>query len=175
MNGIDPTSARAALDAAQAVFDEAAKEERRASEAALFAASHLQRVRHNLDIAKQVYTTATTPAVDRSKVMLTDGSPVPPDRSHTELTDSGMQKGYIVLSDAERAKGFVRPVRDSYRHTICGKITTMGRSLAETYARDPTFYSGTFCSTCRAHFPVGADGEFTWYEHDGTEGPKVGT
>lgn len=53
--------------------------------------------------------------------------------------------------------------------------STMGRALAETYARDPDFYSGTFCSTCRDHFPVGEDGEFTWYEMDGRDGPKVGT
>ena len=86
-----------------------------------------------------------------------------------------MQKAYVVLSEAERAKGFVRPFRDAYRHLKCGKITTMGRAIAETYARDPEFYSGTFCTTCRAHFPVGEDGEFTWYEMDGSEGPKVGT
>lgn len=29
---------------------------------------------------------------------------------------SGMQKKYLVLSDEERAKGFVRPVRRSYKH-----------------------------------------------------------
>lgn len=28
----------------------------------------------------------------------------------------GMQDAYLVLSDEERAKGFVRPVRTSYRH-----------------------------------------------------------
>jgi hypothetical protein len=167
--------AKSALEEAQREYDGALKEESRAREAANYAASHLQRARHRLDIIKQAYTTATAPPVDRSKVVLTDGSPVPEDRSHTELTASGMQKGYIVLSDAERAKGFVRPVRESYRHTTCGKITTMGRALAETYARDPHFYSGTFCSTCRTHFPVGENGEFTWYENDGTEGPKVGT
>lgn len=113
--------------------------------------------------------------VDRSAQRLTSGHPVPADRSHTELTPSGQQKAYVVLSDAERGKGFVRPVRDAYRHLTCGKITTMGRELSETYARDPYFYSGTFCSTCRAHFPVGEEGEFTWYEMDGREGPKVGT
>lgn len=113
--------------------------------------------------------------VDRSDQRLTTGGPVPDDRSHTELTASGQQKAYVVLSEAERKKGFVRPVRDAYRHLTCGKITTMSRDLAETYARDPYFYSGTFCSTCRAHFPVGEDGEFTWYEMDGREGPKVGT
>jgi len=31
--------------------------------------------------------------------------------------------------------------------------------------------TGTFCAVCRAHFPVGEDGEFTW---DGTT-EKVGT
>lgn len=117
---------------------------------------------------------AKTP-VDRSDVKLTDGSPVPEDRSHVERGADGMQKGYVVLSEAERAKGFVRAYRDAYRHLACGKITTMGRALAETYARDPAFYSGTFCSTCRDHFPVGEDGEFNWYEMDGREGPKVGT
>jgi hypothetical protein len=113
------------------------------------------------------------PPVDRSERTLTDGSPVTED--HRELQPNGQQKGYVVLSEAERARGFVRPVRDAYRHLKCGKITTMGRALAETYARDPGFYSGTFCATCGTHFPVGADGEFTWYENDGTEGPKVGT
>ena len=108
-----------------------------------------------------------------TNVTLTDGSPVTDD--HRELRPDGMQKGYVVLSEDERAKGFVRPYRDAYRHLTCGKITTMGRSIAETYAREPSFYSGTFCSTCLAHFPVGEDGEFTWYEMDGAEGPKVGT
>ena len=113
------------------------------------------------------------PPVDRAARTLTDGSPVTED--HRELRPDGLQKGYVVLSDAERARGFVRPVRDAYRHLTCGAITTMSRPLAETYARDPSFYTGTFCSTCRKHFPVGAEGEFTWYENDGTEGPKVGT
>ncbi|MNT85315.1 hypothetical protein D3C72_2254710 [compost metagenome] len=45
----------------------------------------------------------------------------------------------------------------------CGTVTTMGRALSETYARDPKFYGGTFCCYCNAHFPVG---EFKW---DGTD------
>ena len=105
-----------------------------------------------------------------SNTTLTDGSPVTPD--HREIDPAtGQQKGYVVLSAEERAKGFVRPVRCSYVHEKCGTVTTMGRALAETYARDPGFYSGTFCVGCRAHFPVGAEGEFRW---DGT-GDKVGT
>ena len=107
--------------------------------------------------------------VDRSQQTLTDGSPVTPD--HRDLRPNGMQKAYVVLSEAERAKGFVRPVRRSYRHLKCGVVTTMGIALAETYARDPYFYSGTFCCGCGAHFPVGDDGEFVWDNSD----EKVGT
>lgn len=120
---------------------------------------------------------------------------------------------YLVLSDEERAKGFVRPVRRSYVHVgnggpqhptreltpdehnrydrfgyliyeeypaggdslgrfwtretldaakACGALTTMGTELAETYARDPKFYGGTYCTGCRMHRPVA---EFVW---DGT-------
>ena len=131
----------------------------------------MSKIRETIDnIAKSA---GAVPAVDRSQRTLTDGNPVTED--HRELRPDGMQKGYVVLSEAERKRGFVRPFRDAYRHLKCGCITTMSRPLAETYARDPAFYSGTFCSTCRAHFPVGADGEFTWYEMDGKEGPKVGT
>lgn len=103
-----------------------------------------------------------------TKTTLTDGSPVTPD--HRELRPDGQQKGYVVLSAEERAKGFVRPMRRSYVHDKCGGVTTMGLALAETYARDPGFYSGTFCAVCGTHFPVGAAGEFTW---DGTD-EKVG-
>lgn len=44
----------------------------------------------------------------------------------------------------------------------CGTVTTMGQALAETYARDPQFYGGTFCCGCGKHFPVGEIGEFVW-------------
>lgn len=46
---------------------------------------------------------------------------------------------------------------------FCGTMTTMGDSIAETYARDPKFYGSTFCAACRAHFPVGPKGEFVWF------------
>ncbi len=78
---------------------------------------------------------------------------------------------YLVLSQDERAKGFVRPVRRSYVHLTCGTVTTMGVALAETYARDPGYYGATYCVGCRMHKSVGADGEFVW---DGTN-EKVGT
>jgi hypothetical protein len=135
----------------------------------------------------------------------------------------GQQDKYLVLSDAERAKGFVRPVRRTYEHVGppgpkrrlrdltaeeherydsygyvgfeeypedsgpvlgrfwtqaqldkvgkgCGARTTMGQAIAETYARDPQFYGGTYCAICGTHFPVGEQGEFVW--EDGT---RVGT
>lgn len=47
---------------------------------------------------------------------------------------------YLILSDEERAKGFVRPVRRTYVHEACGAATTMALKLAETYARQPDFY-----------------------------------
>lgn len=100
--------------------------------------------------------------VDRSQIQLTDGSPVTAD--HKEIMpESGQQKGYIVLTPEERAKGYVRPVRRTYVHKKCGCATTMGMALAETYARDNTFYSGTFCVGCRKHFPLA---QFVW---DGTD------
>lgn len=148
--------------------------------------------------------------------ILISGQPVPEDHSHAKINPvTGLQHDYVVLTPEERAKGFVKPVRRSYKHvgatgpknplrdltqeevgrygqygyvkyeeypdgdTICGKfwtqpeldrlnrpcgvVTTMGVALAETYARDPKFYSGTFCTGCRAHFPLN---EFTW-EPDG--------
>lgn len=153
-----------------------------------------------------------------NKVTLTDGSPVSED--HREIDPvTGMQKGYVVLSEEERAKGFIRPIRYSYRHvgarpkypllpltdeqkdrvgdqykfyeeypksespkvgrywteqelnSGCGTVTTMNKSIAETYARDPHFYGGTFCAHCLQHFKVGENGEFVW---DGTD-ERVGT
>lgn len=147
---------------------------------------------------------------DKLRTTLTDGSPATPD--HRELKPNGQQKGYVVLSEEERAKGWVRPYRESYVHvgvrpkyptrTLTeeeqekyrqsgyvlyekyppeeeplvgtfwtekrltsgyGAVTTMGRSIAETYASDPKFYSGTFCVHCGAHFPLD---EFVW---DGTD------
>lgn len=143
----------------------------------------------------------------------------------------GMQEVYLVLSEEERKKGFVRPVRRSYVHvgrsacgTIdkdwvpgsaaweeadppegtvayvcadipghdgdccawtmpvtqaqldqleksgkfggCGTRTTMGTALAETYARQPDFYGGTYCCGCKRHPRVGAHGEFVWADEN---------
>lgn len=156
-----------------------------------------------------------------NRVFLSNSKPVGDDETHKELTPSGMQKDYVVLSEEERKKGFVRPVRRSYWHVGvpvpvlrdlteeekerakggnyakyeeygperapkigkfwtqaeidrigkgCQGMTTMGQALAETYARNPHFYSGTFCAHCGVHYPVGENGEFTW-----SDGTRVGT
>jgi hypothetical protein len=128
---------------------------------------------------------------------------------------------YLILSEEERAKGFVRPVRHQYVHRgrrVCGKpkmikeysdmphvcvlppnhngecsvwqavatgklvdrlkrtgylggcdaITRMSNAIAETYAREPTFYGYTYCTLCSEHLPVD---EFEW---DGSDA-KVGS
>lgn len=87
---------------------------------------------------------------------------------------------YLVLSEEERAKGFVRPLRRAYVHVGvngteqnrtgrgCGAETRMGLVLCETYARDPSFYGATYCIGCKMHLPVG---EFVWDE----DGAVVGS
>lgn len=93
-----------------------------------------------------------------SEIERSGGGPLPED--HTEINPAtGQQKAYVVLTPDERAKGFVRPVRHSYIHEKCGALTKMANDLAETYARDPKFYSGTFCVGCRTHFPLN---QFVW-------------
>lgn len=146
----------------------------------------------------------------------------PDDPKLREHRPDGQQAAYLVLSDEERQKGFVRPVRKKYRHVGkatpkgptrpltpeeqeryrafgyvlfegygpertpvtgrywtqkelddgggCGAVTTMGDAIAETYAREPDFYSGTFCVHCGKHFPLKhPDGSpaFVW-EPDGS-------
>lgn len=96
----------------------------------------------------------TTDPTDPRLTHGTDSEPVP------------QADAYLILSEEERAKGFVRPVRQTYKHTGargCGRSTTMGLDLSETYARDPKFYGATYCVTCQKHLPVA---DFTW--EDGT-------
>lgn len=106
---------------------------------------------------------------------LSGGGPITGD--HREINPAtGQQKGYIVLTAEERGKGFVRPLRRTYIHVGiepemkghvliragehgCGHRTTMAKDIAETYARDPRFYTGTFCCSCVTHRPLE---EFVW-------------
>ena len=97
---------------------------------------------------------------DDPKLCTTSGEPVAKVRAE-QTEPAGQHKAYIVLCDEEREKGFVKPYRESYLHRVCGTETRMGRTIAETYARDPYFYSATFCVTCNAHKPLA---EFAWLD-----------
>ena len=86
-----------------------------------------------------------------------------------KVKENGQNEAYLILSDEERAKGFVRPFKDSYIHVGkliegkrvggCGALTKMNKIISETYAREPKFYSATFCIGCGKHLPVN---EFLW-------------
>jgi hypothetical protein len=107
------------------------------------------------------------PPVDRSKLCTTDGRSVAEARK-AQTNETGQHESYIVLCDEERSRGFVRPYRDQYKHLACGGVTSMGRKLSETYARDPKFYGETFCVQCNRHLPVA---EFVWT----LDGQQVGS
>lgn len=95
--------------------------------------------------------------------------PTDPRLTHgPDAEPKGMAEVYLVLSEEERKKGFVRPLRRSYIHDKCGVVTRMGLALCETYARDPNFYGSTFCVSCQMHLPVG---QFKWSE----DGQVVGS
>lgn len=92
--------------------------------------------------------------------MSTTTDPTDPRLGHgADIEPTPQNEAYLVLSDEERAKGYVRPVRRSYVHSVCGVETRMAQAIAETYARDPKFYGSTYCVGCGLHAPVG---EFTW-------------
>lgn len=94
--------------------------------------------------------------------MGTTSDPNDPQLGHgVDAEPTEQNEAYLVLSDAERAKGFVRPVRRSYVHDRCGAVTTMGLAIAETFAREPTFYGATWCSRCQMHVAIS---EFRWDE-----------
>ena len=78
------------------------------------------------------------------------------------------QEVYLILSEDERKKGFIRPYRNKYIHKACGTETIMGQALSETYARNPKFYGATYCVHCQMHKPVS---EFTWSD----DGEVVGS
>lgn len=94
-----------------------------------------------------------------------------------KIRKDGQQETYLVLSDEERAKGFLRPVRHSYIHLKCGGKTDMGQALCATYARNPGFYTGTFCCSCGQHFNLRyeQDGKMHWAFEWVPEGDPVGS
>lgn len=109
----------------------------------------------------------TRPFTDPRKVT-SNGEPPAPGFENAPapqpLVESGQHGAYWVLSDEERKRDWVRPLRTSYRHLKCYADTSMSTKIAETYARDPRFYGNTFCSYCKDHRPVS---EFIWLDANG--------
>ena len=104
--------------------------------------------------------------------MSTTSDPLHPglhkDHRGPDIVPVKQNEAYLVLSEDELSKGYVRPYRDAYLHVTCRSVTTMGHSIAATYARDPYFYGATYCCACQMHRPLT---EFVW---DGTN-IQVGT
>lgn len=82
-----------------------------------------------------------------------------------------MAEKYLVLDESSRLQnhvpGFEQPFRWKYRHigpNGCGEVTIIGRPIAETYQKDPSFYGATYCVHCSKHRPVGDNGEFIWVD-----------
>jgi hypothetical protein len=92
----------------------------------------------------------------------------PNDPDLHKVKDDGQNEKYLVLSEKERRKEYVRPFRNKYIHDTCGVETRMGDALSETYAANPNFYSHTFCVSCGTHYPVA---EFKW----SADGERVGS
>ncbi|MDQ5961860.1 MAG: hypothetical protein QG669_252 [Patescibacteria group bacterium] len=77
--------------------------------------------------------------------------------------DDGQMHAYFVLSQEEKSKGFIRPIRGEYVHKKCATVTRMNSEIAESFARDPKLYSHTYCVKCINHFPVS---EFLWKDSE---------
>lgn len=113
-------------------------------------------------------------------------------KSYTHVGAPGPRHPLTELSDEQKAlwpdEGFVKfePYPESERPSLgrfwtqkdldgigrgCRGTTSMGLSIAETYASRPGFYGSTFCATCGDYFKVGRDGEFVWAGTD----ERVGT
>lgn len=89
-----------------------------------------------------------------------DGPP-PEDFDYGEQKEDGQYENYPTTNEGE----FEQPVRESYVHEECGTTTTMTGDLPESVARDPTFYTKTFCAGCNEHVPV----EEVHWEEDGAD------
>jgi hypothetical protein len=84
--------------------------------------------------------------------------PPPEDFDYGDRLPDGQYENHPTEDEGE----FVQPVRESYVHVDgdCDDgVTTMGRKLAESFARGPGQYSKTFCARCGDYFPLD---EFSW-------------
>ena len=74
----------------------------------------------------------STSVVPPPALCTTDGRPVAEARA-SQTNKTGQHPSYIVLCPDERAKGFVRPYRDAYKHVglnVCGlQVGTAGDTV----------------------------------------------
>lgn len=83
---------------------------------------------------------------------MTDQDPPPSDFDYGEKRADGQYENYPTVDEGE----FEQEPRDTYVHADgCGQRTTMTGDLPESVARDPAFYTKTFCAGCGEHVPVG--------------------
>lgn len=116
-----------------------------------------------------------TQTASRGVKVPSDGKPYDESLSVEELAKApqavdpitGQHGAHWVLSDEDLASGYIRPVRLSYLHRKCGKVTSMPIRIAQTYAKQPDFYSRTFCCECREYQPVS---QFEWLDDKTTLG-----
>lgn len=92
---------------------------------------------------------------------MSNDNPAPADFDYGERRDDGQFERHPTTDEGD----FAQPVRESYVHMEgdCDNgVTTMGRELAESFARDPFQYDKTFCARCGDYYPLY---EFVWKEN----------
>ena len=78
------------------------------------------------------------------------------DFDYGKTLPSGQHERY----PSEVKPDYRQPLRDTYRHTVCGGRTTIhSDDIVRTYASNPHYYTHTFCAQCQGHFPLS---EFVW-------------
>lgn len=80
---------------------------------------------------------------------MSDNRP-PGDFDYGDKKDDGQYENYPTIDEGE----FEQPVRNDYEHEKCGTTTHMSPKLAKSVARDPEYYTKTFCVGCNDHVPV---------------------
>ena len=79
------------------------------------------------------------------------------------ITKVSQEKTETELSDNERARGFVRPLRNTNKHPECGGITLMSDKIAENMAKKPNHYDEMYCIDCKTSAPLD---KFIWHGTD---------
>lgn len=63
------------------------------------------------------------------------------------------------LSEAEKAAGYVRPLRYTYMHEVCENLAFLSPEQAQLFARNPKFLGSLYCRKCERSCSVD---EFVW-------------